>query len=105
MEREIIGSRSALEWVKEGIGALRKEFELGRFKARFRDFKIIETTRSDRVVTFVGQEELGVEAIGFIAGFVDGKIKMLSVFVDLKDRFVWIKKEGNREKLNEINKT
>lgn len=104
LENETIGNKPAYEWIEERLKLLKQDFKLGRFKADSRNFVLIKTDERESVQLFLGQEELGEEAVGFVAGFVDRKLKMLSVFVDLEDRIVWVRREGYREQSNQVMK-
>ena len=104
LENETIGNKLAYQWVEERLKLLKQDFKLGRFKADPRNFVLIKTDERECVQLFLGQEELGEEAIGFVAGFVNRKLKMLSVFADLEDRIVWVRREGYREQSNQVMK-
>ena len=101
LEGKTIGNRPAYEWVESKLSSLRRKYKLGKFKADLYDFEVKETIHSERVVSFTGLEETGNEEVGFIAGFVEGELKMLSVFANLEDRFARFIRTGYNEQFNE----
>ena len=101
LEDASIGRRPAYEWVEGKLGTLKRKYGLVRFKSDLREFEVTETSKSERGGSFIGQEERGNEAVGFLAGFVDGELKMLSVFADLEGRFIRFLRVGYSEQFNE----
>lgn len=97
LESEKIGIKPAYEWVEEQLEKLREKYGLKKFKAAPRDFELIRYGEGERSESLLGQEELGEEAIGFVAEYIDGELRMLSVFIDLKDRRARIQKIGYKK--------
>lgn len=99
---DAIGNTPGCEWIETKLNFLCEQFNLEKFKKRshyfeVRTYKMIEDSES-----ILGQWEVGEEAVGFIAGYLHSRLRMLSVFADLDEKFVWIKKEGRREVFRQI---
>lgn len=102
LESDEIGIKPAYEWVEQHLDELKQKYGLFRFKVEPRDYELIGYEEGE---TILGQEELEDEAIGFVAVFIDGNLRMLSVFADLKERIVRVQKiDHKKETFLEIRK-
>ncbi|MFV1916904.1 MAG: hypothetical protein ACC618_00220 [Patescibacteria group bacterium] len=96
-----IGRRPAYEWAESKLSTLKRKYGLRKFNADFNDLEVIEEVYSEGVVAFTGLEEIDNEEVGFIAGFIDGELKMISVFANLRGRFARFLRTGYKEQFNE----
>ncbi len=97
LESEKIGREPAFEWVEKQLKKLRQKYNLSKFQVDPRDYELWPIPTPPRVKELLGQEEIGQEAVGFIAGYIDGELRMLSVFVDLGDRIARIQKNDYKK--------
>ena len=97
-----IGNTLGCEWIETKLNFLCEEFNLEYFKKRGHFFEVRTYKMTEDSELILGQQELGEEAVGFIAGYLHSRLRMLSVFADLAERFAWIKKEGRREVFHQI---
>lgn len=99
---EVLGGKSATKWVEAELDILIESNKLGRLRPKRKDFKVVRFIKDTDIEIIVGQKELGSEAVGFIACYASRKLRTLSVFADLEDKFIWTIKEGRRQKEFEI---
>lgn len=99
---DTIGNTPGCEWIETKLNFLCEEFNLEYFKKRSHYFEVRTYKMTEDSESILGQWEVGEEAVGFIAGYLNSRLRMLSVFADLAERFVWIKKEGRGEVFRQI---
>lgn len=99
---DIIGTTMGSQWVEERLKRLCEEFNLEKFKKRSHHFETRTYKMTKNSEFILGQWEVGEEAVGFIAGYIHARLRMLSIFADLEDRFVWVRKGRKKEEFHQI---
>ena len=97
-----IGNTVGYQWVETKLQLLCDELNLEKFKVRSHYFGVRTYKMKNNSEFILGQWEAGEDAVGFVAGYIRSRLRTLSVFADLEDKFVWVRKGRRKEEFHQV---
>ncbi|HJX45921.1 MAG TPA: hypothetical protein VJ399_02005 [Patescibacteria group bacterium] len=95
----LIGDNKPFQWVREKLELLSSFKEAEIFKDARWELDVINHVGNTKDIDVICQKELGNQAIGVILSFTDGNLVYSEVFLDLSDKFIYVRKARNKKEV------